>query len=136
MTHRRIAFWLLVSLSPCLLVSSSRADPEPLQRIQLPPDRLAAEMERVRRRVLTRLPPCPVATLELDLPADTTPQADRDGGLVSGPFPAAAADRQLWRVSFPGRPGGDPVPLVLQRPPRPGQPGPLLRPVVQTTLKL
>ncbi|MFL5340200.1 MAG: hypothetical protein ACJ8F7_08605 [Gemmataceae bacterium] len=85
-----------------------------------------------------RLPPCPIATLELELSDEVTPQADRDGCLVSGPSLAKTSGQRLWRVSFPGRSGGlaDPVPLLLLRPPQPGQPGPLIRSVIQTSLKL
>jgi hypothetical protein len=66
-----------------------------------------------------RVPACPVALLELDLPADRVAAAG-GGVLLSGPHPAEAADRRLWRVGFGGRPGAE----LWIRPgaPPPGQP--------------
>lgn len=49
-----------------------------------------------------RLPPCAVAVLELDLPADREPVVRRDVGLLSGPTPAEARDRRLWKLAFSG----------------------------------
>ncbi len=53
-----------------------------------------------------KFPPCPVAVLELDLPADRV-AATSDGSLLSGPYPAEAPDRRLWRVGCGARPGVD-----------------------------
>src|SRR5262249_32943067 len=49
-----------------------------------------------------RLPSCPLAPLELDLPAVHS-VASLDGALVSGPHTAEAADRRVWRVVCGGR---------------------------------
>jgi hypothetical protein len=72
-----------------------------------------------------RVPPCPVATLELELPADREPFVPREDGLLSGPLPAAAADRRTWRLTFGNTSQidlsirqsatGQPAPLVLAR---------------------
>lgn len=59
-------------------------------------------------------PPCAVASLELELPADVTLLAE--GPAVTGPMPAEAADRRLWRVAFARRPALD---LRLRRAARP-----------------
>lgn len=48
-------------------------------------------------------PPCAIATLELDLPADRAVVASRDAYLLSGPFDAGASDRKSWRLSFAGK---------------------------------
>jgi hypothetical protein len=48
------------------------------------------------------VPACPVATLELDLPADRVVTISSEGCLLSGPRPAEAADHQLWRLGFAG----------------------------------
>lgn len=72
-----------------------------------------------------RLPACPVAVLELDLPADREPAVPREDGLLTGPRPAPAADHRLWRLAFATatqidltiRPsaGSGPPPLVLAK---------------------
>jgi hypothetical protein len=50
------------------------------------------------------LPPAPVAVFELDLPADR--EASVSGGVsLSGPFPAEAADRRVWKMACGGRAG-------------------------------
>jgi hypothetical protein len=81
-----------------------------------------------------RLPPCPIATLELELPSDQTPLADRDTCLVSGPWPGAKAGQQRWQVTTIGT--ADLIQLTLQRPRQSDQPGPLLRPLLQTKQRL
>ncbi len=50
------------------------------------------------------LPPAPLATLDLDLPADREPALTAGGAArsLSGPLPSAAAGRQLRRLLFPG----------------------------------
>jgi hypothetical protein len=58
-----------------------------------------------------RLPACPAALLELNLPADRT-AATLDGTLVSGPHPAESADRRVWRIAAGGR---SHVPLLIRR---------------------
>jgi hypothetical protein len=70
-----------------------------------------------------QVPACPVAVLELDLPADREPAASRDDGLLTGPLPGSSADRRLWRLAFAGASqldvivrtaaGQRPSPLVL-----------------------
>jgi hypothetical protein len=49
-----------------------------------------------------RIPPCPVAVLEVELPANRSVSALSDTP-VSGPYPAEAADRRLWKVACGGR---------------------------------
>jgi hypothetical protein len=72
-----------------------------------------------------KAPPCPIATLELDAPADRDVTA-LDGSPVSGPHPAEAARLRRWRVVLGGRPdvkllvrpaegNGRPAPLILAR---------------------
>ena len=50
------------------------------------------------------LPPAPLASLDLDLPADREPSltAGPPGRALSGPLPGAAPGRQSRRVQFPG----------------------------------
>ena len=69
-------------------------------------------------------PPAPVATLELDLPADRVPVVTSPDQLLTGPQAGPAADRRVWRVAFGGRPRVD---LAVRRPHRPGEPGPMVR---------
>jgi hypothetical protein len=69
------------------------------------------------------VPASALAALELDLPADRAVSVSREACLVSGPHPAAEANRRTWRLSFAGasqvnfevrRAGaGLPTPLVL-----------------------
>jgi hypothetical protein len=50
------------------------------------------------------LPPVPVASVELDLPADR--EASVVGGAVlSGPYPSDAPDRHMWKIACGGRQG-------------------------------
>lgn len=50
------------------------------------------------------VPPCAIAVLELELPADRfVTAAVPDSCLVTGPLPASKADRRIWRISFAGR---------------------------------
>jgi hypothetical protein len=53
-----------------------------------------------------KLPACPVAVLELDLPADRA-AITTDGSLTSGPYEAESPDRRLWRIGCGGRPGAE-----------------------------
>ncbi len=73
-----------------------------------------------------RLPPCPVAQLELDLPADRIVTAE--GALVEGPSPAEVAERRWWKISCGGR---SLVSLLV----RPGERSDLPPPLVQAWLK-
>ncbi|MBV9122178.1 MAG: hypothetical protein JO112_02300, partial [Planctomycetes bacterium] len=82
-------------------------------------------------RFSLQVPPCAVAVLELNLPADRV-VAPRDNYLLSGPFPAEALDRRLWRVDFSGR---SQVDLEIRPSPEPGQP-PVLLAWVQTQQNL
>jgi hypothetical protein len=59
------------------------------------------------------LPPCAVATLELELPPELVLAAD--GVPVTGPLPAEKPDRRLWRLTFSRRPS---VALTLRRRPQ------------------
>ncbi|MGE3809342.1 MAG: hypothetical protein AB7K24_32150, partial [Gemmataceae bacterium] len=70
-----------------------------------------------------QVPPCPVATLELELPADRI-VLPRETFLVSGPHRATSSERRLWHIDFAGhiqleiREGGGPQqprPLLLSR---------------------
>src|SRR5262249_4728670 len=47
------------------------------------------------------LPASPIASLEVELPADRVLSVTSDGCVLSGPFDAEAADRKRWRVGFP-----------------------------------
>ena len=47
-----------------------------------------------------RVPPCPIAVLDLDLPADREPSVPHDDGLLTGPMPGRTAGRHLWRLAF------------------------------------
>jgi hypothetical protein len=70
------------------------------------------------------LPPAPVATLELDLPADRVPAVASPDQLLTGPLAGPSADRRVWRVAFGGQSRVD---LAVRRPHRPGEPGPAVR---------
>jgi hypothetical protein len=59
-----------------------------------------------------RVPACPVASLELDVPADRV-VAVLDRALLSGPHPAEKPDRRLWKVACGGR---GQVRLLVRRP--------------------
>jgi hypothetical protein len=61
-----------------------------------------------------RLPLCPVALLELNLPADRALSA-LDGTPVLGPSDAGAADRRLWKVAAGGKAH---LPLLIRHPGR------------------
>jgi hypothetical protein len=67
------------------------------------------------------LPACPVASLELDLPANLLVSAD--GLPVTGPGTADKPQLKRWRVSFSGRPS---LTLTLRRRPEAGEPRVLL----------
>ncbi|MBY0522421.1 MAG: hypothetical protein K2R98_03445 [Gemmataceae bacterium] len=79
------------------------------------------------------VPPCAVATLELELPADRAVTVSRDAYLLSGPHPAAAADRCTWRISFAGR---SQVNFVVRRAKGPNLPTPLVLSRLQTKQEL
>jgi hypothetical protein len=49
------------------------------------------------------VPPAPVATLEVQVPADSVVAVASDGCLLSGPAPAETPDLRLWTVAFAGR---------------------------------
>lgn len=98
-----------------------------------------ATLEPRGARIDLRFPGCPIATLDLELPADLTPQANREHFLLSGPRPGSNPGWLQWRLSFGGRTAaaqGLPVALVLRRSPIGNQPGPLLRPYYETTQRL
>src|SRR5262249_49846128 len=59
-----------------------------------------------------RVPPCPVALLELDVPADRV-VAVLDRSLLSGPHPAEKPDRRPWKRAGGGR---GQVRLMVRRP--------------------
>lgn len=77
------------------------------------------------------LPPCPVATLELDLPAHFVVSADNLP--VTGPTAAEKPDLKRWRVTCSRR---SPVALTLRRRPEPGGPRVLLASRLHTRQKL
>jgi hypothetical protein len=63
-------------------------------------------------------PACPVALLELDLPAGMVVNVSSEGCLLSGPGPAATEDRRLWTVRFAGK---TKINLQVHREGAPGQ---------------
>jgi hypothetical protein len=69
-----------------------------------------------------KVPACPIATLELDAPADRAVTA-LDGSPVSGPLPAEKPGLSRWRVVFGGRPS---VTLLARPADGPGRPAPLV----------
>jgi hypothetical protein len=78
-------------------------------------------------------PPCPIATLELTLPADHTATTSRTGALLSGPHDAGDPRSRTWRLQFAGRARVD---LVVRGPDAPGRTPPLLLAQLQTTQQL
>jgi hypothetical protein len=48
-------------------------------------------------------PACAIASLEVNLPKESILSVSPDGCLLSGPNPAEAADRRLWRIGFAGK---------------------------------
>jgi hypothetical protein len=77
------------------------------------------------------LPPCPVASLELELPANLVAAAE--GLPVTGPLPAEKPDRKLWRVTCSRRPS---LSLTLRRRPEAAEPRMLLTGPLVSRLKL
>lgn len=64
---------------------------------------LTGTAEPGERRFELRVPPCPVSSLELNLPADQIPTASTEA-LLTGPFPVASnSARRLWRLRFGGQ---------------------------------
>lgn len=64
---------------------------------------LAGTTEPGERRFELRVPPCPTAALELNLPADRVPSAATDV-LLTGPFEVSGRPgRRAWRLRFGGR---------------------------------
>jgi hypothetical protein len=61
-----------------------------------------AETEPEGLRFHLEMPPCPVALLEIDVPAGRT-LSMLDDSLVSGPHPAEAADLRRWKIVCGGR---------------------------------
>ncbi len=80
-----------------------------------------------------KLPACPVAVLEIDVPADRAVAA-LDGAVLSGPHAAEAADRARWKVFCGGR---TQVNLLVRpaAPPADRQGPPLLTLVRQKTVQ-
>src|SRR5262249_26694960 len=60
-----------------------------------------------------QLPPAPVTSLELTLPADHLVTVPRSVGLLSGPHEAEDAGQRVWRLSCAGRAQ---VALLIRRP--------------------
>src|SRR5262249_34227196 len=76
----------------------------PARRVDAPGDHAGprewsarGEAGRGGAQFALRLPPAPVAVLEVAVPEGRAVAA-LDGALVSGPHPAEAADRRLWKV--------------------------------------
>ena len=69
-------------------------------------------------------PPCPIATLELDLPTDRLPSLSGANHLLTGPLPGTQPNRQVWLVSFGGQSRLD---LAIRKPKQANEPRPLLR---------
>ncbi len=80
-----------------------------------------------------QVPPCPVASLELKLPADHTLTTSRSGALLSGPDDAGDPRFRSWRVQFGGR---SRLELVVRRPGAPGRPPALVLAQLQSTQQL
>jgi hypothetical protein len=80
-----------------------------------------------------QVPPCPVASLELKLPADHTLTTSRTGALLSGPDDAGDPRWRTWRVQFSGRSRLD---LVVRRPDTPGRPPTLVLAQLQSAQQL
>jgi hypothetical protein len=80
-----------------------------------------------------QVPPCPIASLELTLPADHTPSVARAAALLSGPHPAGDKNLRTWQIQFAGRAR---VELVVRRPDAPGRPPALLLAQLLTTQQL
>src|SRR5205823_5924888 len=78
-------------------------------------------------------PPCPIASLELTLPADHTATISRTGALLSGPHEAGDPRFRTWRLQFAGRPRVD---LVIRWPDASAHISPLLLAQLQTTQQL
>jgi hypothetical protein len=53
------------------------------------------------------MPPCPVALLELDVPAGRAVTVLNDGSLLSGPHESETADFRRWKIVCGGRQRGD-----------------------------
>jgi hypothetical protein len=68
-------------------------------------------------------PSCPVASLELDVPADQVVNEDVGDCQVSGPYPSDSPNRRLWKISFADRPK---LYLTIRKLDEPGQPAPLI----------
>jgi hypothetical protein len=80
-----------------------------------------------------KTPSCPLASLELDLPADRRLTVSPDGCLVSSPQPADKPDRRLWKVGFAGR---SQIHLLIQPSAGPDQPAPLILASLKATQEL
>ncbi len=76
-----------------------------------------------------RVPSCALTSFEFDLPDDRVVTLARETCLLSGPRPAGAPHRLLWRVDCAG---WSQVDLLVQQPERPGQPPPLVLARLQT----
>jgi hypothetical protein len=68
-------------------------------------------------------PPCPVAALEVDVPADQVVNEEVGDCQVSGPYPSDSPNRRLWRISFADRPK---LYLTIRKLDGPGQSAPLI----------
>ena len=63
---------------------------------------LAGAPDGAGQRFELRVPPTPVAVLNLELSADQTPTVANDDAMLTGPFPASEG-RRGWRLRFGGR---------------------------------
>ncbi|MCC6418931.1 MAG: hypothetical protein IT429_11910 [Gemmataceae bacterium] len=80
-----------------------------------------------------QVPACPVASLELTLPADHTATTARGTALLSGPHDAGDPRLRLWRLQFAGRSRVD---LTVRRPEGDGRAGPLVLAQLEATQQL
>jgi hypothetical protein len=62
-----------------------------------------AEAGREGLQFHLEIPPCPVALLELDVPAGRGVTVLNDGALLSGPYEAEMADLRRWKIVCGGR---------------------------------
>ncbi len=80
-----------------------------------------------------QVPACPIASLELTLPADRTVSVARGAALLSGPHEAPRAEDRTWRIQFAGRSRLD---LTVRRLDGPGRVPPIVLAQLQATQQL
>jgi hypothetical protein len=79
------------------------------------------------------VPPCPLTTFDLKLPADNWLTAVKSSVLVHGPLDAGAASHRLWKVHAGGQ---SQIELLVRKISEPSGPGPTVFARVQNVQKL